>query len=82
VLSTKHGVFDETIEGTVPKRELVEALAELGPVRSTDELPEGVWWFDVTAQAQGPAGVWTFELGPLLNPPSPAAGHDEGDEPG
>jgi hypothetical protein len=82
VLSTKHGVFDETIEGTVPKRELVEALAELGPVRSTDELPEGAWWFDVTAPAQGQAGVWTFEHGPLLNPPSPAAGHDEGDEPG
>ena len=67
VLSTKHGVFDETVEGTVPKQELVDALESLGPVRSTDHLPAGVWWFDVTTAAQGAPTAWTYAEGPSMS---------------
>ena len=66
VLSTKHGVFDETVEGTVPKQELVDALEAIGPVRNTDELPAGVWWFDVTTSAQGAPTPWEYAEGPSM----------------
>jgi hypothetical protein len=64
VLSTKHGVFDQTVEGTVPKQDLIDALNGVGKVRSTDELPTGVWWFDVTSSAQGAPIPWEFAPGP------------------
>ncbi len=80
VLSTKHGVLDETIEGTVPKRELVDALTTLGPVHSTAALPEGVWWFDLEARAEGKAARWTHTEGPVRKRPSPDAGDDDDDE--
>ena len=82
VLSTKDNVFDETVEGTVPKPELVSALKALGPVRNTHELPEGVWWFDVEAPAQGPIASWAYTEGPANGVPSPQPGGDDGDEPG
>jgi hypothetical protein len=80
VLSTRHGVFDKTVQGTVPKKELVDALKELGPVHSTDELPAGVWWFDVSASATGKTETWSYTPGPVM--PSPGSGKDDGDEPG
>lgn len=66
VLSTKHGVFDETVEGTVPKQELIDALEALGPVRNTDGLPSGVWWFDVRTSAQGAPTRWEYAEGPSM----------------
>lgn len=66
VLSTRHGVFDKTVQGTVPKKELLDALKELGPVHSTDKLPERVWWFDVTASAKGKAETWSYTRGPVM----------------
>jgi hypothetical protein len=77
VLSTKDKVFDKTVEGTVPKPELVNALKALGPVRNTDELPEGVWWFDVEAPAQGPTATWAYTEGPMIDPPSPDPRDDD-----
>jgi hypothetical protein len=82
VLSTKRGVFDRTVEGTVPKKELVDALMELGPVHSTHQLREGVWWFDVTASAMGKAELWSYAPGPVMSQPSPSSGKDDGHEPG
>jgi hypothetical protein len=70
VLSTRHGVFHQTVQGAVPKKELVDALKELGPVHSTDELPAGVWWFDVSASAMGKAQTWSFAPGPVISRPS------------
>jgi hypothetical protein len=81
VLSTRLGVFDKTVEGTVPKPDLVKALKKLGPVRSTEELPKGVWWFDVEAPAQGASATWTYTEGPVLSHPSPGTGDDDGEDP-
>jgi hypothetical protein len=83
VLSTKHGVFDQTVQGTVPKQELVNALEDLGPVRSTDRLPAGVWWFDVTTSAQGAPTTWEYAEGPVMVKvkASPARRGEDGEEP-
>ncbi len=68
VVSTKSKVFHSD-EGAVPKPELLERLAELGPVHNTDELPDGVWWLDLDAEATGNA---TFEA------TEPPPGHAKG----
>lgn len=55
VLTTLSGVYDKSKEGAVPKKELVEALEQLGPLHSTEKLPKDVWWFDLVAPAFGAA---------------------------
>lgn len=63
VLTTKRDVFSKSKEGEVPKPRLVEGLGKRGPVYSTDSLDPDVWWFDLTAPAQG-AGRFVFTPGP------------------
>lgn len=67
VLTTQQGVYEKSAEGKVPKDELVRGLTDFGPVHSTDDLPDDVWWMDLQAPAAGPA---TFEYTPA--PPRPA----------
>lgn len=62
VLTTKHGAYDKTKEGAVPKEELLDALRLLGPLHSTEDLPEDVWWFDLTAPANGDV-PFTYTVG-------------------
>jgi hypothetical protein len=68
VLTTKKDVFHKSKEGEVPKPRLVDALRERGPLYSTDTLDPSVWWFDLTAPANGP-GQFVFSPGPQQ--PSP-----------
>jgi beta-lactamase superfamily II metal-dependent hydrolase len=49
VLSTKHGVFDKSVEGAVPKETLITKLKTFGPVYNTDDLGGTVWWIDIEA---------------------------------
>lgn len=65
VLTTLTGVYDKSVEGAVPKRELLEGLKLLGPVHSTEDLPDDVWWFDLEAPAAGDA-AFVLTLGPLV----------------
>ena len=65
VLTTLSGVYDESAEGAVPKEELVKGLREVGPVFSTEDLAEDVWWFDVTASATG-ARSYKYSPGPAI----------------
>ncbi len=65
LLTTRHGVFDKSAEGAVPKQELIEGLGKLGPVHSTDELATDVWWMDLEAPARG-AGSFTCTPGPSM----------------
>ena len=62
VLTTLHGVYDKSKEGAVPKEELLDALRLLGPLHSTEDLPEDVWWFDLTAPAKGDV-PFTYTVG-------------------
>ncbi|GAA0582570.1 MBL fold metallo-hydrolase [Kribbella sandramycini] len=55
LLTTKRGVFEKSREGAVPKPELIDGLAALGPVHNTDDLPPDVWWLDLEAPTRGPA---------------------------
>ncbi len=64
VLSTRSGVYGTTSEGKVPKTELVEALRELGPVRSTEDLPPQVWWLDVESSTRSAMPDYVFTEGP------------------
>ena len=66
MLTTKRGVFDDIEE--VPKKKLVEGLRKRGPVHSTEELPNGVWWFDCVASARGDA-QFEYAVGPVVGPP-------------
>jgi hypothetical protein len=70
VLSTRTGVYGTAAEGKVPKPELIEALKRLGPLHSTETLPEGVWWFDVEAPTSGDAG-FDYSAGPPVRPGRP-----------
>ena len=65
VLTTKSGVYDKSVEGAVPKDELVDGLRVVGTVHSTDELPADVWWMDVEASAKGNA-PFVFSQGPSM----------------
>jgi glyoxylase-like metal-dependent hydrolase (beta-lactamase superfamily II) len=65
VLTTLSGVYDESAEGAVPKEDLVNGLREVGPVFSTEDLAEDVWWFDVSAPATGGKG-YRYSAGPAI----------------
>jgi hypothetical protein len=65
VLTTKKDVFNESEEGEVPQRDLLEGLQELGPVHSTDELDTDVWWMDLAAPASG-NHTFAFAAGPAM----------------
>ncbi len=65
VLSTKEGVYDKTTEGAVPDPDLLGALRGLGPLYNTDDLADGVWWFDVQAPTSGKAS-FTYAAGPRI----------------
>lgn len=68
VLTTQQGVYEKSAEGKVPRDQLVEGLAEFGPVHNTDDLPEDVWWMDLEAPT---SGAGTFDYTPA--PPRPPA---------
>ncbi len=53
VLTTLHGVYEKSTEGAVPKEELLDGLRLIGPLHSTEDLPEDVWWFDLDADTAG-----------------------------
>jgi hypothetical protein len=53
VMTTKHGVYEKSLEGKVPKDELITALEAKGPVYNSDNLPADVWWMDVEAPTTG-----------------------------
>lgn len=63
VLTTKKGVFAKSKEGEVPHPRLIEELKKRGRLYSTDNLDPNVWWFDLTAPAQG-KGRFSFKAGP------------------
>lgn len=63
IVSTRKDTYGSTVEGKVPKKELLDALGELGPVHSTDGMPAKAWWFDVEAPAAGAAG-FVHSVGP------------------
>lgn len=65
VLTTLSGVYDRSDEGAVPKPELVRALAKLGAVHSTEDLPEDVWWFDLVAPTKS-GGEFVHAAGPAI----------------
>ncbi len=65
VLSTKKGVFEKSLDGAVPKKELVEGLGKFGPVHSTDDLDPDVWWMDLEAPVRGNA-PFTYTAGPTM----------------
>ena len=65
VLTTKKGVYEKSIEGAVPKDELVAGLEAFGPVHDTDALPVDVWWMDLEASARGNTG-FDFTPGPPM----------------
>ncbi|MGZ8804783.1 MAG: hypothetical protein ACXWZG_05735 [Microbacterium sp.] len=64
VMSTVSEVYGSTAEGELPKPELVEALAKLGTVRSTEDLPDGVWWFDLEAPTRTRSRPFDYRTGP------------------
>jgi len=64
VLSTQAGLYGTTVEGKVPKPELVTALESLGPLHNTEGLAPGVWWFDVEASATAGSAEFQYEAGP------------------
>lgn len=61
VLSTREGVYGTTVEGAVPKEDLLKALEGLGPLHSTDALPAQAWWFDVEFSASGRSAAFTYD---------------------
>ncbi|MFF1819611.1 hypothetical protein ACFVWG_20085 [Kribbella sp. NPDC058245] len=65
VLSTKKGVFEKSVEGAVPKQELIDGLGKFGPVHSTDDLDPDVWWMDLEAPTRGKA-TFTYTAGPSM----------------
>jgi hypothetical protein len=64
VLSTREGTYGTTTEGKVPDRGLVDALAALGQLHTTQQLPPEVWWFDVEGSATSQVAEFTFAEGP------------------
>jgi hypothetical protein len=67
VLSTKKGVYEKSVEGKVPRDELITGLSSYGPVYSTDDLALDVWWMDLEAPARGRA-TFTHTPGPAVVP--------------
>lgn len=68
VVSTKKGVFEKSIDGAVPKKELIDGLGKFGPVHSTDDLDPNVWWLDLEAATRGKS-TFTFTAGPPIGTP-------------
>jgi hypothetical protein len=68
VLSTKDHVFDKSVDGAVPKPELITNLGKLGPVHSTQSLGARVWWMDLEASVRTKA-KFTFTPGPPMATP-------------
>jgi hypothetical protein len=67
VLSTKKDVFPGSTAATrVPQGDLVTGLGQVGVVRSTDDLADGIAWFDVEAPAQGANAPFVYTPGPPL----------------
>ncbi|HEX5858051.1 MAG TPA: hypothetical protein VFY91_08080 [Microbacterium sp.] len=64
ILSTRDGVYGSTAEGRVPKPDLVDALRALGELHTTEQLPKGVWWFDVEAPTKSRAEPFQYSPGP------------------
>ena len=70
VLTTKPGVYDKSIEGNVPKGNLVTSLSKLGIVHRTDRLASNEWWFDIEAPTSRD-GTFTFTRGPRMTSRAP-----------
>lgn len=62
VLTSMAGVYEKSEEGAVPKLELVDGLKLIGPVHSTEDLADDVWWFDLSAPTSG-AADYTYTPG-------------------
>ena len=64
ILSTREGVYGTAAQGKVPRPEVVDALRRLGELHSTENLPPGVWWFDVEAPTRSRSEPFQYTAGP------------------
>jgi len=64
ILSTLAGTYGSAAEGGVPRKALVGALRELGPLYSTEDLDPDVWWFDVEAATDAARAEFAYTAGP------------------